>query len=78
MASRFLLGEYQYKAIVEKIAIGDVCGRFEQSGTREYHTRAIGVDIRGPEWVGGDTIPQYNLSWHGAVDTAYPDGLAPN
>ncbi len=39
-----------------------MCGRFEQSETREYYARAIGVDTRGPEWVGGDPIAQYNLS----------------
>jgi putative SOS response-associated peptidase YedK len=39
-----------------------MCGRFEQSETREYYVRALGVDTRGAEWVGGDTIPQYNLS----------------
>ena len=39
-----------------------MCGRFEQSETREYYARALGVDTRRPEWVGGDTIPQYNVS----------------
>lgn len=39
-----------------------MCGRFEQSKTREYYARALGVDTRGAEWVGGDTIPRYNLS----------------
>lgn len=39
-----------------------MCGRFEQSGTRKYYARAIGADTRGVEWVGGDTIPRYNVS----------------
>lgn len=37
-----------------------MCGRFEQS-ERKYYARALGVDSRAPEWVGGDTIPQYNV-----------------
>jgi putative SOS response-associated peptidase YedK len=39
-----------------------MCGRFEQSETREYYARSLGVDTRRAEWVGGDTIPQYNVS----------------
>jgi putative SOS response-associated peptidase YedK len=39
-----------------------MCGRFEQSESRRHYARALGVEARGPEWVGGDTIPQYNES----------------
>lgn len=28
-----------------------MCGRFEQSGTRKYYARALGVDTRGTEWI---------------------------
>ncbi|SOD42413.1 SOS response-associated peptidase [Nitrosovibrio sp. Nv4] len=39
-----------------------MCGRFEQSGTRKYYARHIDPDAPSREWVGGDTIPQYNVS----------------
>ncbi len=39
-----------------------MCGRFEQSGTRRYYAQALGVNTEGSKWVGGDSVPQYNLS----------------
>src|SRR5690606_36440972 len=39
-----------------------MCGRFEQGGTRRDYARALGMDALGPEWRGGDVIPQYNVS----------------
>ena len=39
-----------------------MCGRFEQSETRRYYAQALGVNTEGSKWVGGDSVPQYNLS----------------
>jgi len=39
-----------------------MCGRIAQSETRQYYARILRPDILEREWVGGDTIPQYNLS----------------
>ena len=39
-----------------------MCGRFEQSESRRYYASALGVDTSGVEWLGGDPIPQYNVS----------------
>ncbi|WP_074775576.1 hypothetical protein [Nitrosospira multiformis] len=39
-----------------------MCGRFEQAGTFRYYAQALGEDALGPEWQGGDVIPQYNVS----------------
>ena len=36
-------------------------GRFEQSDTRKYYAKALGVDTGGAKWAGGDSVPQYNL-----------------
>ncbi len=39
-----------------------MCGLFVQSGTRRYYAQALGVNTEGTKWVGGNSIPQYNLS----------------
>ena len=39
-----------------------MCGRFEQSETRERYVRGLGFDASGPKWMGGDRIPQYNIA----------------
>ena len=39
-----------------------MCGRIEQSESRACYARALNKKIWEPDWLGGDTIPQYNLS----------------
>src|SRR5690348_15090375 len=39
-----------------------MCGRFEQSETRQEYAEALGADTTGVEWIGGTVIPQYNVS----------------
>ena len=39
-----------------------MCGRIEQSETRSHYARALNKKIWEPDWLGGDNIPQYNLS----------------
>jgi len=39
-----------------------MCGRFEQCESRQEYAEALGVDTRGVEWIGGNIIPQYNVS----------------
>jgi hypothetical protein len=39
-----------------------MCGRISQSETLQYYARHLRPDILEREWMGGDTIPQYNLS----------------
>src|SRR5690348_16337535 len=39
-----------------------MCGRFEQSETRQEYVAALGVDINTADWVGGNVVPQYNVS----------------
>jgi putative SOS response-associated peptidase YedK len=39
-----------------------MCGRFEQCWSRQEYVGALGVRTDTAEWVGGNVIPQYNVS----------------